>query len=183
MALVALLAPLSAACLTGRAQTPAQHPALEVPPPPPRVVEPLPEEPAARIEPVADLPPPPTAASRARPQPAQPREAPKTEPKPEPTPPPETAAPASPPPNPASQIRTPADNSETAQQVRDILDRTAETLGKIDYGGLNQQRRESYDTAKGFMQESEDALKISNFVYAKVLADKADKIAKELQGR
>lgn len=183
-AVVLLLAPLAAGCLTGRAQTPAQRPALEVPPPPPRVVEPLPEDPPTRIEPVAELPPQPAAASRPRSQPArEPRDTPKTEPKPEPPPAPETVPPANPPQNPAPQIRTPADNSETARQVRDMLDRTAGTLSKIDYQGLNRQHRESYDTAKRFMQEAEDALKGSNFVYANFLADKADKIAKELQGR
>jgi hypothetical protein len=176
----------AAGCLTGRAETPAQRPALEVPPPPPRIVEPLPAEPAVTIEPVADLPPPPaTASSRPRP-PARDvasKEATKPETKPDSPPPPETVAPANPPANPAPQIRTPGDNSETARQVRDILDRAGKTLSSIDYRVLSPQRKESYDTAKRFIQQAEDAIKTSNFVYARFLADKADVLSKELQGR
>jgi hypothetical protein len=188
--LVAILAAASgaSACVTGRAQTPTQRPALEVPPPPPRVVEPLPAEPAPPLEPVADLPPATSTSVRNRPAPRDtgPREAAKPDPKPEP---PAAAAPetASPAPttgaNPAPQIRTPDDNSETARQVRDILDRASKALASIDYRPLTRQRKESYDTAKRFIQQAEDAIKASNFVYARFLADKADILSKELQGR
>jgi periplasmic protein TonB len=184
LAIALLVAPLTAACLTGRAQTPARQPALDVPPPPPRVIEPVPAEPVTTIEPVADLPPVPSP-SRPRPQPPRdPGKEAKPEPKPEAPPAPEAAPPTNPPPpNPALQIRTPGDTSEAARQVRDILDRASKTLNSIDYGPLNQQRKESYDTAKRFILQAEDAIKAANFVYAKFLADKADTLAKELQGR
>jgi hypothetical protein len=148
----------------------------------------MPAETPPPIEPVADLPPPPTASSRPRPQPsareaAGSREAVKTDPKPETPPvPQEAAAPTTTAP-PAPQIRTPADNSETARQVREILDRANKGLSTVDYRVLTPQRKESYDSAKQFIQLAEEAVRVSNFQYAKFLAEKADTLAKELQGR
>lgn len=182
-----LAALAASACSTAQAKGPTTRPALEVPQPPPRLVEPMPAETPAPIEPVADLPPPPTASSRPKSQPSSresaSREAAKPEPKPETPPAPEAAAPTAPAANPAPQIRTPADNSETARQVRDILDRAKKGLSTVDYQGLTPQRKESYDTAMRFIQQAEDAVRVSNFQYAKFLADKADTYAKELQGR
>lgn len=185
--IVVLAALATSACSTAQAKGPTTRPALEVPQPPPRVVEAMPAETPPPIEPVADLPPPPTASSRPRPQPSSresaSREAAKTEPKPE-TPPAaqEAAAPTTPVP-PAPQIRTPADNSETARQVREILDRANKGLSTVDYRVLTPQRKESYDSAKQFIQLAEEAVRVSNFQYAKFLAEKADTLAKELQGR
>ena len=45
-----------AACTTTRAATPIERPALEVPPPPPRVIVPLPPPDQPYLEPVAELP-------------------------------------------------------------------------------------------------------------------------------
>lgn len=181
-----VLAAAASGCVTAKAKGPATNPALEVPPPPPRMVEPLPSEPVAAIEPVADLPPA-TPTTRPRPQPPRdntPRETAKPEPKPEPPPATEPAAqPTAPAAAPAPQIRAPGDNSETARQVRDTLDRAGKTLEKIDYRVLNRQHKESYDTAKKFMLEAEDAMKRANLQLAKFLADKADTLAKELQAR
>jgi hypothetical protein len=182
------LAAGATACRTAQAKAPATRPALEVPPPPPRLIEPLPSEPVATLEPVADLPPPPPTTSRPRTvnREAAARETAKPEPKPEPPPPTTTepAAPATnPPANPQPQIRTPGDNSESARQVREILDRAAKGLEKVDYLKLTPQRKESYDTAKRFIVEAEEALKASNIVYARFLADKAETLARELQGR
>lgn len=181
------LAAGASACRTAQAKAPATRPPLEVPPPPPRMVEPLPSQPVTPLEPVGDLPPAPTT-SRARPPAAREnasRDTAKAEPKPEPPPPTEPAPAANPPAaaNPPPQIRTPGDNSETARQVREMLDRTGKTLEKINYQQLTQQRQESYNDAKKFMREAEDALKASNFGLAQKLADKAETLAKELQGR
>ena len=184
--LVLVAAGLSA-CTSAQAKSPVTRPPLEVPQPPPRVVEPIPAEPVTYIEPVADLPPPPTTTSRPRQTASREtgaRETPKAEAKVEGPPAPDPAAqPAPAATNPAPQIRTAADNSETARQVRDILDRANKGLSSIDYGGLNRQRKESYDTAKGFILQAEDAIKTSNFGFALKLAEKADTIAKELQNR
>jgi hypothetical protein len=184
--ILALAAAGLSACSAAQAKGPATRPAMEVPPPPPRIVEPMVAEPPPPIEPVADLPPPPATSSRPRPAASREnasREPAKTEPKPAEPPPAETAPPTPPPANPAPQIRTPADNSETARQVRDILDRANKGLSTVDYRALTPQRKESYDTAKQFILQAEDAVKVSNFQYAKYLAEKADTLAKELQGR
>lgn len=183
--ILALAAMGASACSVAQAKGPATRPALEVPQPPPRVVEPVTAEAPPTLEPVADLPPPTTTSPRPRSTASREtasREAPKPEPKPE-TPPPTESAPAPAPPNPAPQIRTPADNSETAKQVRDILDRANKGLSTVDYRVLSPQRKESYDTAKRFILQAEDAIKVSNFQFARYLADKAETLAKELQGR
>ena len=48
---------LASACATARADAPIERPALEVPPVPPRIVEPAPAPDLGNFEPVADLPP------------------------------------------------------------------------------------------------------------------------------
>ena len=53
----------------------------------------------------------------------------------------------------------------------------------IDYARLSTERRQQYEQAKLMVTQSEDALKGSNFEFARNLADKADRLAKELQGR
>ncbi len=187
---VVLLALLLAAagCASASAKSPADRPALEVPPPPPRVIEPAaPVE--AQPEPVGDLPAvAPAVPARPRPPTREgtAREPVRTEPKPE--------APADPPqgpPAPAtqtapeSQLRIPGtgDGAEAARQVREIIDRAGKVLSTIDYRVQTDQRRKAYDEAKEFMQGAEDALKKANYVFARSLAEKAEKLARELQGR
>jgi outer membrane biosynthesis protein TonB len=171
----------SGACATAIAKVPADRPALEVPAPPPRVIEPTPQPEPSMPEPVGELPP--AALPSPRPKPTPSREPPRAEPKPE-TPAVETAppvAPVAPPP----QLRTPgtADGAEAARQVHEVLDRANKTLASIDYRRLNKDRRGQYDTAKNLITQSEESLKASNFDIARNLADKADRIAKELQTR
>jgi hypothetical protein len=173
----------SAACATVRAKAPADRPALEVPPPPMRVIEPMPHQEPAMPEPVGDLPPAPAATQR----PIRPatREPVRTEPKPE-APVVETAPPpVTLPPAPAPQLRTPGtpDSAEAARQVREVLDRADKTLNSIDTKRFSKARREQYDNARRLLTQSEAALKAANFDSARRLADKADSIAKELQGR
>lgn len=172
----------NAACATVRAKPVAERPALEVPVPPGKVIEPMPHQEPLTPEPVGDLP----AAPPANPRPNKPpaaREAARTDPKPE-TPVVEPAPPVTPP-VPAPQLRTPGtpDNAEAARQVRDILDRANKTLNSIDTRRFTKARRGQYDDAKRLVIQSEDALKASNFDSARKLADKANDIAKELQGR
>jgi hypothetical protein len=180
IAIVGLAA--SAACASAQAKSPAERPNLEVPPVPPRVIEaripePAPPQLVEELPPVAPLPP------RPRSQPA-PRETAKVEPKP-----PEpavtdqpAAAPVAPP---VPQLRTPGtvDDAEATRQVHDVIERAKRTLGSIDYGRLTTERRKQYDSAKLMVTQSEDALKGSNFDFARNLAEKADRLAKELQGR
>jgi hypothetical protein len=183
-ALALILLVPAMACASAQAKAPADSPNLDVPPAPPRVIESIPAQDFALPEPVSDLP---AAPATPRPRPAPPREPVRSEPKPEPAPPEQPAAPAASPTVPPAvpQLRTPgsADGAEASRQVRDVIDRAKRTLGLIDYARLNKERRTQYDTAKLLMTQSEEALKSANFDIARNLADKADRIAKELQTR
>ena len=120
---------LASACVTSRAATPMERPALEVPPVPPRIVEPAPAPETSNLEPVGELPPEQPAASSTRATPAAARDTSRDTQKPVDTkpvdvsPPPVDPPPA--PPNSATQIRTPAtvDTAAAEKQVRDTLNR------------------------------------------------------------
>jgi outer membrane biosynthesis protein TonB len=176
----------SGACASAQAKSPADRPTLEVPPVPPRVIEskplsPPPPEPVEDLPPVAPLPP------RARTTPP-PREAPKPEPKPvDPAPVTEQPAPAAAAPAtaPVPQLRTPetVDGAEATRQVHDVIERAKRELDNINYQRLTNERRQQYESAKLMVTKSEDALKQSDFGLARQLAEKAERLAKELQGR
>ena len=174
----------SGACATVRAKAPADRPTLDVPVPPGKVIEPMPRQEPTMPEPVGDLPAPPPANPRPN-RPAA-REATRTDPKPE-TPVVETVPAPVTPPAPAPQLRTPGtpDSGEAARQVREILDRANKALSSIDTKRFSKARgtKEQYDNAKRLVTQAEDALKAGNFDSARKLADKANDIAKELQGR
>jgi hypothetical protein len=182
--LVALLVP-AAACASARAQVqPEAHPALEVPPVPPRHIAPLPVEPPA-LEPVAELPTEamPTSPPRSRPNNREPnnnRTDPKAEAK-QPETPPDPATPPVPAPVPPLRQGT-VDGPELERQVRDTLERASKILASINPLGLNEERRTNYDYAKNFIKQSDDAIKASNLSLAKSLADRAETIAKSLAG-
>jgi hypothetical protein len=53
----------------------------------------------------------------------------------------------------------------------------------VDYRGLTSGGRESYNQAKGFIDQAEQALTARNFVFAQTTAEKAAKLANELLGR
>jgi hypothetical protein len=182
IATLGVLAVVASACAAAQAKAPADRPALEVPLAPPRLIEKIVQE-AALPEPVSELPPPPAAAPR--PRPAVPtREAPKPEPKPEtPVEPPQTAAA---PPAPVPPIlRTPgtANSAGAARQVSDLLERAKKALSSIDYRRLTKDRQAEYERAKLMIAESEQAVKSANFESALGLADKAERLTKELQTR
>ena len=132
-------------------------------------------------DPVEDLPSTskPTSPTRnTRPPAKEPQQ--KPDPKPE-TPPPATdPVPAQPQTSPLRLPQT-GDGTAVSRQVTDIIERTRRTLNGIDYGPLSNVRKKAYDDAKRFAQEAEDALKQSNLVFAKELADKAERLAKEIQ--
>src|SRR5918993_344413 len=132
----------AAGCVTTRAQAPGpKMPALDVPPVPPRVIEPIVTEPP----PVAAVAPP-TAA----------------------VPPLRTA-----------KI---GDGVQAERQIRDIIGRANGLLGRVDYRKLSPERRKAYDQAKQFIDGAEHAIRDAKFEYALELADKAETMAKELQG-
>jgi hypothetical protein len=188
--LLLLVGWLSSACASASARTPADRPALEVPPPPPRSIEPTPKPEAPGPEPVSDLPSSSSPAPANRPRPNT-REAPPRaeQQKPaEPAQPPVTEPPAATPPVAAPPVpprRTPnsASGPEAAKQVRDAIDRAQKALQGVNFQKLNNSQQRQYNYAKMMLQQCEEQLKTSNFDIARENADKAHRIATELQGR
>ena len=175
---VALLAP-AAGCASAQAKQAVESPTLEVPPAPPRVFEPLPRATPPAPEPVPALPPAPAPQPRPRPQ-GPPREPVKPEPKPEP-PVADPAIPVAPPPV-VPPLRTP-NTPDSASQIREILDRASRALSAVDYRNLRPGPRKEYDDAKQSITLAEDKLKSGDYDLAKNLAEKAEKIAAQLQSR
>jgi hypothetical protein len=174
----------AAACTAARAHVaPEEHPALVVPPVPPRVIEPLPVDPPP-LDPVNDLPSAPPNPPRPRPQNREPTRAadPKTETKPPETPPADPTAPVAPLPVPPLRTSGTPDGPEATQQIRDTIERAWKLLGKVDYQALKADSRQNYDNAKSFIKQAEDALKANNLEGAKSLANRAETIAKLLFG-
>jgi len=181
---------LASACVTSRAATPVERPALEVPPVPPRIVEPAPAPDTSSLEPVGELPPEKPAASATRAKPPASRDTSRDTQKPpdtkpaEASPPPVEPPPPAPPNN-APQIRTPAtvDTAAAEKQVRDTLFRAQQRLNNINYQRLNGDGQKAYNGVKDFMERAEAAIKASNFELAKGLASNAEKLANEIQSR
>jgi hypothetical protein len=61
--------------------------------------------------------------------------------------------------------------------------RASAGLSRIDYRALNANARSQYDTAKRFIQQAEDAIRMQNLPFAKNLADKAATLAVQLGGQ
>src|SRR5262249_55007029 len=134
---------------------------LDIPEPPPRVVEvhepetpppiPLPEEPA-RATPTRPAPNP-RASEPARPAPP---------------PPPETPADASKPeeatPRPATTLQTtPTQREEEVERgVQGKLDQATADLNRINYQSLSSDGRTQYDQARRFVSQAREALKNKN---------------------
>ena len=73
------------------------------------------------------------------------------------------------------------DRKELARQSLRLGSHEAE-LNRIDYRVLNTDARSQYDTAKRFVQQAEDAIRMKNLPFAKNLADKAAALAAQLGG-
>jgi hypothetical protein len=84
-------------------------------------------------------------------------------------------------------LRTPgtADGAEAARQIHDVVERAKRGLGSIDYGRLSSERQDQYKSARLMVTQSEDELKKpnANLELARNLAERADRLAKELQSR
>jgi periplasmic protein TonB len=173
------------ACARNRAPLAAPSPvALNVPPPPPRVIS-VPPEPVEAPEVTSvEAPAPPSRPARAV-RPAAPRaEAPRGPEPARPEAPADTlAAPAvtEPPPS-APLLRMPqtADESEAERRTRDVLGRARALLQRVNPRTLSQQARQQHDTARRFVAQAEQAMIERNFVLASYLADKAETLAKGL---
>jgi hypothetical protein len=180
--IAALLLPVGA-CASTQVAAPLESMPLDVPPVPPRVIDPAPVEPPP-IPPVEDLPAPtPSTAVPTRPKP--PRDANRTEPKSEARPDTPEPEPASQPPPLVAPLRTgtAATGPEGERQIRDTLGRATRLLETVDVRGLSDDRKAAYDSAKDSIARAEDALKTSNFVLARSLAERAENFAKLLSGR
>jgi len=156
-----------------------------VPPVPPRVIEPAPPPPPAQPEPVGDLPPAqPPATSKPRPQPRDTTQKPDPKPAEPPVEQPPVAAVTPPATSAVPPLRTArtADGVQAERQIRDIIGRANGLLGRVDYRKLSPERRKAYDQAKQFIELAEAAIRDAKFDYALELADKAETLAKELQG-
>ena len=170
ISLVLLAASVGACAAKAQVRTEVELPLLEPPPPPPRVVadyaEPEPPAVAPAVEAAAPAKPP------ARPARAEQR----TEPVAAPPEPVETSArPSSAP----SLTLTPMPGSEaqTVSAIRDLMGRAARDLSRVNINALNSDGRSQFETARRFLQQAEEALKVPNVVFAGRLADKAATMA------
>ena len=183
LGLTVLVGAASAACASATAKAAPERPPLEVPAPPPRVVEPSPQPPTPP-EPVPELPPQQPASSRPPRQTAA-RDTAKPDPKQDTATTTDTAAPAPPPVAPAPQLRQPgaADPSEAAKQVQSLIDHATKSLGSVNTKGFNKASRAVYENARGLLLQAQEALKKSDFDNAKKLAEKVESTARELGGK
>lgn len=178
LALLAMLVSIGAAaagCGKLRAATQPDLPALETPPPPPRVIPPVQvEAPATQPSQTTDDQAPP-ARQPQRPAPAG------TEAKPAPPARADREGEREPvkaeESRPSRSLQTGDSGSVSERTIHDQLARASADLQRIDYRGLRPNLKEQYDVAKRFIQQSEEALRAGNLVYASILADKAAEIA------
>jgi len=144
-------------------------PTLDMPSPPKRLIiptvlpEPAPEPtpPASSQTPVRSSSAPP--ATRPAERQAQPQPATTPEPTPTPTPPP--------------VLQTTPDVTGLEQKARTQISNALRDLDKITYKNLNADARLQYDTARQYVGQAEDALKMKNYVFANQLAEKAAVLA------
>jgi hypothetical protein len=170
-------------CMRVRASTVPSGPPLDVPPPPPRIVLPVDVPVEAEVPPPEPGPPP--EEPRRQPAPARPRAAgPVEPPKTAEEPPPAAPVPPAPPPATTTLQTTPAaEQGEVERAIRATMARASAGLNRIDYRALNANARTQYDTAKRFIQQAEDAIRMQNLPFAKNLADKAATLAVQLGGQ
>jgi type IV secretory pathway VirB10-like protein len=169
---------LTTGCGRARANTIPSLPPLEVPAPPPRVLIPVEVVAEGREpEPVQEEPLQ-TPAPTPPPRPAPPAT---------PVPPPKVAEeqPKPPLPGPPTALQTtpPAVQGEAEKAIRTTMVRASGDLSKVDYRALTAGARNQYDTAKRFIEQAEDAIRLKNLLFAKNLADKAAVLAAELLGQ
>jgi hypothetical protein len=176
-AVVVAFALAASACVSAQAKGEAGGPALVPPAPPPRTIVPIEIVEAPATPPAPPTPAPETGRPSLRQPSAKPdKSAEKPGEKPDPasvSPQPVAAAPAPP-------LQTTANVSEAVKAIRARMSQAAHDLDRTDYRLLSAERRAQYDTAKRFIQQADDALKVQNLVFAEQLADKAATIAAAL---
>jgi len=181
---IAALTVPAAACASAQAKTPVEPISLEVPAVPPRVVDTvvIDPPPAPPVEEPVQAPTPPPSTKTQRP--ARDRPEARTDPKPDPDP--EPAAPPAAAPAPVPPLRTggqSASTDEAKRQIMEIVQRARGMLEGIDTRGMSDDRLANYESAKDSIIRAEAALKASNLVLARQIADRAENIAKQLTSR
>jgi hypothetical protein len=181
-AVALILVALCTGCIRAHAKTASDIP-LDVPLPPPRVIEPA----QAGTPPIVGLPKEPERLPPSRPS-NQPRsdasraDAPKPESKSEPLPEPTRSADEM---SRQSILQTTPAGEESGleREIRAILNQASVDLERIDYRKLNLDAQTQYNTAKRFAIQAQDAIRARNLVFARTLADKAAALAAQLAGR
>src|SRR5262245_30886730 len=176
-------ASLTSGCFGLRAKAVTMPTPLDMPEPPPRVVEvhepeapppiSLPEEPVRNTP----APPRPTPPAVENPRPPQP---------PPPGTPADTTKPEELTPRPPAttlQITPTKSEEELERKIRTQLAQAMADLNRINYQNLSSDGRTQYDMAKRFVSQAEEALKANNMVFATTMADKAATLAAQLAGR
>ena len=170
---VVVLACAVSACVSAQAKGDPGGPALAPPTPPPHTIIPVEIVEAPASPPASPAPTPVIVRPMARPP------APKPD-KPVEKPDPAAAAPPAAAPAPTAPLQTTANVTELERAIRARMAQAGRDLDRTDYRALNTERRTQYDTAKRFLQQADDALKVKNLVFAEQLADKAATLAAAL---
>ena len=162
----------------------APPPPLDIPAPPPRVVETADAE-APSPGTLVDAP---TGAAPSSRRPPPRIETPKPDPPKQEPPPPALPAEAPPPAEPVKpvttlQTTTPDREPALQEEIRAKLAAANRDLNRVDYKGLSNDAKLQYDQAKRFATQAEEAIKQKNLVFARTLADNAANIAAQLAGR
>jgi hypothetical protein len=176
-AAVLALALAASGCVSAQAKGEPGGPALDPPAPPPHTIIPVEIVEAPAAPPASPSPVPVIVRPSARPPAARtdkPAEKPADKVDPAAAPP-QPAAPA-----PAPPLQTTANVTEVEKTVRARMAQASRDLDRTDYRTLSTERRAQYDTAKRFIQQADDALKVKNLVFAEQLADKAATLAAAL---
>lgn len=173
---IVALACAASACVSAQAKGEPGGPALVPPPPPPHTIIPVEIVEAPPAPAAAPLPTPVIVRPAARPpapRPEKPAEKPAEKPDPAEAPSAGVAAPPAP-------LQTTANVTEVERAIRARMAQAGRDLDRTDYRALNAERRAQYDTAKRFVQQADEALKVKNLVFAGQPADKAATLAAAL---
>ena len=179
-ALVAL-AVAATGCASLHARSDPAGPPLATPLPPPHSIPAVESEPEPPAPPAGNDGPTPVVVRPARRVPAAKpdKTSDKASDKTEAAPP--AAVPAPPQASaPLPPLQTTANVTEVERNIRARIAQATRDLDRTDYRALSTERRTEYDTAKRFIQQAEDALKVKNLVFAGQLADKAATLAAAL---
>jgi hypothetical protein len=166
-----LLLAAAAACNKAQARTPGPVTALEMPPPPARVLIPVVLNTPVEPDPVEPEPEP------AAPPPTQPRSAPRTA---RPADSSEPAPPAIAEAAPQPVLQATADVAAVEGRILSFLQDAQRNLNRLRPDDLNASARAQYDMALGFIRIANERLKVKSYMYAEQLASKAATIAAQL---